>query len=86
MLATMEQALYDTQSKRKNYAPVSFGSRVFNTAQLKLSIYCNEFLALYFALEHFSHFLWGADKPVIVPTDNRSLVQFFQSKTIPPFL
>ena len=76
----------DNRSKRKNYAPVSFGSRVFNTAQLKLSIYCKEFLALYFALEHFAHFLWGAEKPVIVLTDNRSLVQFFQSKTIPPSL
>ena len=34
----------------KSYAPVSFGSKVFNTAQLKMSIYCKEFLSLYFAL------------------------------------
>ena len=68
----------------KTYAPVSFGSRLFNTAQLKFSIYYKEFLALYFALDHFSHFIWGSVKPVIVLTDNRSLTQFFQAKTIPP--
>ena len=68
----------------KTYAPVSFGSRLFNTAQLKFSIYYKEFLALYFALDHFSHYIWGSVKPVIVLTDNRSLTQFFQVKTIPP--
>ena len=30
----------------KSYAPVLFGSEIYNTAQLKLSIYCNEFLSL----------------------------------------
>ena len=39
------------------YAPVSFGSQLFNTSQLKMSTYCKEILALYFALEHFSHFI-----------------------------
>ena len=68
----------------KTYTPVSFGSRLFNTAQLKFSIYYREFLALYFALDHFSHYIWGSAKPVIVLTDNRSLTQFFQAKTIPP--
>ena len=68
----------------KTYAPVSFGSRLFNTAQLKFSIYYKEFLALYFALDHFSHYIWGSAKPGIVLTDNRSLTQFFQAKTIPP--
>ena len=68
----------------KTYTPVSFGSRLFNTAQLKFSIYYKEFLALYFALDHFSHYIWGSAKPVIVLTDNRSLTQFFQAKTIPP--
>ena len=68
----------------KTYAPVSFGSRLFNTAQLKFSIYYKEFLALYFALDRFSHYIWGSAKPGIVLTDNRSLTQFFQAKTIPP--
>ena len=43
--------------KKQAYAPVSFGSQLFNTSQLKMSTYCEEFLALYFALEHFSHFI-----------------------------
>ena len=34
-------------SKRKTFAPVAFGSRVFSPAQLKMSIYCKEFLAIY---------------------------------------
>ena len=71
---------------RKTYAPVAFGSRLFNIAQLKFSTYYKEFLGLYFALDHFSHFIWGTEKPVIVLTDNKSLTQFFQAKTIPPSL
>ena len=47
-----------------------------------MSTYCKEFLALYFALEYFSHFIWGAEKPVIVLTDNKSLTSFFQSKSL----
>ena len=72
--------------ERKTYAPVSFGSQTFTTAQLKFSIYYKEFLALYFALEHFAHYIWGASQPIVVLTDNKSLTQFFQSKTIPPSL
>ena len=63
--------------KKQAYAPVSFGSKFFNTSQLKMSTYCKEFLALYFALENFSHFIWGAEKPVIILTDNKSLTFFF---------
>ena len=70
--------------QKKTYAPVSFGSQLFNTAQLKFSPYYKEFLALYFALDQFAHFLWCSNQPVIVLTNNRSLTQFFQSKTIPP--
>ena len=75
-----------TQNKKKSYAPVAFGSRLFNASQLKFSVYYKEFLGLYFALDHFSHFIWGTEKPVIVLTDNKSLTQFFQAKTIPPSL
>ena len=73
-------------TKRQAYAPVSFGSQLFNTSQLKMSTYCKEFLALYFALEYFSHFIWGAEKPVIILTDNKSLTSFFQSKSLHPAL
>ena len=83
----VEDYLDENNTKEpKKYAPVSFGSQAFKTPQLKYSIYYKEFLALYFALEHFAHFIWGSFNPVVVLTDNRSLTQFFQSKTIPPSL
>ena len=83
----IEDYLVEKDGKKKQaYAPVSFGSQLFNTSQLKMSTYCKEFLALYFALEHFSHFIWGAEKPVIVLTDNKSLTNFFQSKSLHPSL
>ena len=78
----IEVYLIDHKGKtNKTYALVSFGSRLFIATQLKFSVYFKEFLALCFALEHFAHFIWGAIKPVLVLTDNRSLTQFFQSKS-----
>ena len=62
---------------QKTFAPVSFGSKVFTKPQLELSIYCKEFLALYYALETFAHYIWGAKHPVVVFTDNKSLSHFF---------
>ena len=83
----IEDYLVESNGKKKQeYAPVSFGSQLFNTSQVKVSTYCKEFLALYFALEHFSHFIWGAEKPVMVLTDNKSLTSFFQSKSLHPSL
>ena len=72
--------------KQQAYAPVSFASQLFNTSQLKMSTYCKEFLALYFALEHFSQFIWGAEEPLIALTDNKSLTSFFLSKSLHPSL
>ena len=71
---------------KKTFAPVAFGSDLFNTAQLKFSIYYKKFLALYYALDHFAHYLWCSSHPIMVLSDNKSLTQFFQSKTIPPTL
>ena len=45
------------QSKRKTYAPVAFRSKVFSPAQLKMSIYSKEFLAIYMAFLDFAHIL-----------------------------
>ena len=73
-------------SKRKTFAPVAFGSRVFSPAQLKMSIYCKEFLAIYHAFLEYSHILWETTTPTLVPNDNRSVTRFFQTKTIPPAL
>ena len=75
-----------TQSKRKTYAPVAFGSKVFSPAQLKMSIYSKEFLAIYMASLEFAHILWETSKPTIVLTDNKSVTLFFQMKAIPPSL
>ena len=41
---------------------------------------------MYFALDAFSHFIWGFEKPVLVLTDNRSLTSFFETKEIHPSL
>ena len=74
------------QSKRKTYAPVAFGSKVFSPAQLKMSFYSKEFLAIYLAFLEFAHILWQTSKPTIVLTDNKSVTRFFQTKAIPPSL
>ena len=74
------------QSKRKTYAPVGFGSKIFSPAQLKMSIYSKEFLEIYMAFLEFAHILWETTKPTIVLTDNKSVTRFFQTKAIPPSL
>ena len=73
-------------SKRKTFAPVAFGSRVFSPSQLKMSIYCKEFLAIYHAFLEYSHILWETTLHTLVLTDNRSVTRFFQTKTTPPAL
>ena len=62
---------------KKSYAPVMFGSKTFNPAQMKYSAYTKEFLGLYFAFEAFRHIIWGNKKQTLVPTDNKSLTRFF---------
>ena len=74
------------QSKRKTYAAVAFGSKVFSLAHLKMSIYSKDFLAIYLAFLEFAHILWEKSKPTIVLTDNKPVTRFFQTKAIPPSL
>ena len=74
------------QSKKKTYAPVAFGSKNFSPAQLKMTIFSKEFLAIYMAFLEFAHILWETTKPTIVLTDNKSVTRFFQTKAIPPSL
>ena len=74
------------QSKRKTYAPVAFGSKISSPAQLKMSIYSKEFLAIYMAFLELARILWEATKPTIVLTDKKSVTRFFQTKAIPPSL
>ena len=68
------------QSKRKTYAHVAFGSKNFSPAQLKMSIYSKEFLAIYMAFLEFAHILWESTKPTIVLTDNKSITLFSKQK------
>ena len=74
------------QSKRKTYAPVAFVSKVFSPAQLKMSIYSKEFLAIYMAFLEFANILRETSKPTIVLTDNKSVTRFFQTKATPQSL
>ena len=74
------------QSKRKTYAPVAFGPKTFSPAQLKMSYYSKQFLAIYMAFLEFAHFLWETTKPTIVLTDKKSVTRFFQTKAIAPSL
>ena len=45
------------QSKSKTHTPVAFGSKVFFPAQLKMSTYSNEFLAICMTYLEFAHIL-----------------------------
>ena len=83
----IEDYCKESTGSQKILAPVSFGSKVFNPAQLKLSIHAKEFLAVYYAFDTFAHLLWGATKKkVLVLTDNKALAFFFQAKSIPTSL
>ena len=74
------------QSKRKTYAPIAFGSTIFNPTQLKMSIHAKKNLPILFAFSKFGHSMWGSTIPVIIFTDNRAVTRFFQTKLIPPAL
>ena len=64
------------QSKRETFAPVAFGSKIFSPAQLKISIYSKEILALYLEFLEFAHILWET----IVLTDNKWVTGSFKQK------
>ena len=67
-------------SIRKSYAPVTYGSKTFTPAQIKMSICAKEFLANNFSSEEFGHIFWGAPKPVIILTDNKAVTRFFKNR------
>ena len=70
-------------SKRKTYAPVAFGSKIFSPVQLKMSIYSKKILAISMAFLEFAHILWEATRSTIVLTDNKTVTRLFQTKAIP---
>ena len=73
-------------SKRKTFAPVAFGSRVFSPAQLKCpSTARNSWQSTTPSLN--TAIYYGRQPiPTLVLTDNRSVTRFFQTKTTPPAL
>ena len=74
------------QSKRKTYAPVAFRSKIFSPAQLKMSIYSKEILAIHMAFFEFAHILLETTEPTIVLTDNKFVTRFFRTKANPTSL
>ena len=58
------------ESKTKTYALIAFGSKITSSAQLKMSIYSKEFLAIYMAYLELANILLEATKRTIVLTDN----------------
>ena len=81
-----DDPLEEYTSTRKDFAPVAYGSKTFSPTQLKMSIYAQEFLAIFFAFKEFGHIFWGTLKPVIILTDNKSVTRFFQTKINSPTL
>ena len=73
-------------SLQKSHAPVAFGSKTFTPAQIKMSFYAKQFLAIYFAFKDFGHYLRGKPKPVIIFTDRKAVTRFFQTKSVPLIL
>ena len=53
---------------------------------MSLTMYAKELLAMHFAFDEFGHILWGAQKLIIVMTDNKALTRFFQARHIPTSL
>ena len=51
--------------KKKTFALVAFGSKVFSPAQLKMSIWCKKFLAIYQVFLEYSHILWETTLPTL---------------------
>ena len=47
-------------SIRKSYAPVAYGSKFFTPAQIKMSIYAKDFLAIYYAFKDIGPLSSGA--------------------------
>ena len=63
------------QSKWKTFA-----SKVFSPAQLKMSIYLEDFLVIDMKFCELAHILSESTKPPIVLTDKNSVTRFFSNK------
>ena len=66
--------------KTKNLQPITFGSKRFFPLELNVLKHLKEFLALLLTIREAAYILWEATKTTIVPTDDKSVVWFFQRK------
>ena len=62
---------------KKNFCTSRIRIESVSPAQLKMSIYCKEFLAIHQAFLEHSHILCETTLPTIVMTDIRSVTRFF---------
>ena len=74
------------RSKRKTYAPVAMGRKIFSPAQLRMSTFSKKVLAIYKAFLQLAHILCEAIEPTNVLTDNKLVRRFFQTKAMAPAL
>ena len=65
---------------------MAFGLKIVSPAQLSMSIYSKEFLALHVTFLEFPHISWGTTEPTIGLTENKSVTRFFQTRAIPQAL
>ena len=74
------------QSKRKTYAPVLFGSKVFSPHNSKCQFTRKKFWLNTWHFLSLHTFCGKQPKPTVVLKDTKSVTRFFQTKTIPPSL
>ena len=72
--------------KAQNVRPFGVCIKIFSPAQIKMSIYSQQFIALYMAFFELTHNFWEAATSRIFLTDNKSSKCFFQTKAIVPAL
>ena len=68
------------QSKRKTYATLAFGSKIFTPSQLEMAIYRKDFLAINTAFPNVSRISWKAKKLTKFLTDEKSVTCSFFDK------
>jgi len=69
-----------SQFQDKRLHPVAFHSPKLNSAELNYEIYDKELLAILEAFMEWKHYLYGADKPIMVYTDHQNLQHFLMTK------
>ena len=62
--------------KNNTWRPVTFLSKLFNSAEQNYEIYNKEMLAVMYAFYEWSHYLKGVSIPMEVLTDHQNLTYF----------